>query len=303
MKKLLSALFIVSLVISVLGIGYRIFAREKPSPDTRTLPVVATFYPHAFFAQAVGGDLVSVKTLVPPGSEPHDYDPSPRDIAALNGTKVFIFNGAGIERWTDKVISSWSADSVQIVNASETVELQADERNLLNPHYWLDPIAVQKEIDSISVALTKADPLHQSAYEQNAATMIQRLLDLDNHIRSELSSCTNRTVIASHDAFGYFARRYMLTVVPISGLSPDEEPSPARMAEIADFARANSVKYIFFESLVSPRLSDTIAQEVGAQTLVFNPLEGLTEDEIRQGKDYFTVQEENVRNLKIALGC
>jgi len=167
----------------------------------------------------------------------------------------------------------------------------------------LDPALAGQQVDNIKDGLAQADPSNKSFYETNAAHYKQELADLDEEFREGLASCKSRNMIASHNAFTYLANRYDLNIVSISGLSPNEEPSPKRLAEIADFARQNNVKYIFFEMLVQPRLSETIAREVGAQTLVFNPLEGLTDEEIAQGENYLSVQRKSLSNLRTALDC
>ncbi len=267
------------------------------------MQIVATFYPLGEFAQVVGGELVSVTVLVPPGSEPHDFEPTPKQIANLLRSQIFIYNGAGFERWVDKILPQLQAKNIPIINASSTVSLEAADRTQVNPHFWLDPVLAQHEVAEIRDTLMRIDPIHVETYKKNASQYLSQLSALDAEIRTGLTNCNKRMVIASHDAFGYYAKRYDIEVTAISGLSPDDEPSPAKMAAIANLARTNNIKYIFFESLVTPRLSDTIAMEVGAQTLVFNPLEGLSSSEITMGKNYFSIQKDNLQNLKTALEC
>jgi len=280
------------------------------------LRVAASFYPLAEFASQIGQDKVAVTNLTPAGAEPHDFDPSPQDIAALQNSKVFIYNGAGLESWVNRVLPDLQKNGVITVNASQGITLLqgiSEEASasvqpsidpaLADPHFWLDPVLAQQEVQTIAHALSAADPSNRAFYEANAAAYQQKLQELDAAFRQKLSSCMQKDIVTSHAAFGYMAKRYAFTMLPIAGLSPDEEPAPKRLAQIAEFARAHSVHYIFFETLVSPRLSQTVASEIGAQTITFNPLEGLTPEELQQGKNYLTVQRENLQNLSTALSC
>lgn len=157
------------------------------------------------------------------------------------------------------------------------------------------------QVEAIEKAFIKTDPKNSDYYRANTAALEQELDALDAQISKELAPAKNKVFITSHSAFGYFAKRYGLTQIAIAGLSPDIEPSPAKIAEIVGVARENKVKYIFFETLVSPKLSETIANEAGAQTLVLNPIEGLSEAQIKQGENYLTIMQDNVKNLKLAL--
>jgi zinc transport system substrate-binding protein len=267
----------------------------------------------AEFARQVGGDKIDVTTLISPGTEPHDYDPTPQDMAGVHDAKVFIYNGAGLEPWAEKIRDELSDSGVVVVNASEGIvllgkatgsgEQAAAGGAWADPHVWLDPELAALQVDNIRDGLIEADPEDRGYYDANAEAFKARLSELDAAYRAGLADCATRQIVTSHQAFRYLAARYGLDVVSVSGLSPDEEPSPQKLAEVARFASENGVKYIFFETLVNPRLSNTIAREVGAETLVFNPLEGLTADEEARGEDYLSVQRKNLENLRLALGC
>jgi zinc transport system substrate-binding protein len=178
-----------------------------------------------------------------------------------------------------------------------------DGQDVIDPHIWLSPPLVKQITDKITQALIQIDPANSNYYQTNANSLKAKLDNLDVEYKQGLSNCAEKNIITSHAAFGYLATTYGLNQVSIAGLSPDAEPSPQQLADITKFAKANNVKFIFFESLVSPKLSDTIANEIGAKTLVLNPIEGLTNDEISQGKNYFTEMQNNLSNLKIALQC
>jgi len=173
----------------------------------------------------------------------------------------------------------------------------------VDPHVWLDPVIFRQEVEIIRDTLIEIDPQNAPAYLANATYLIDSLNELDQRFREGLRSCVKHDVVVSHDAFGYLAREYGFSIIPISGISPDEEPSPKDLARITDLVRAKGLQYIFFETTVSPKLSETIAREVGATTLVLNPLESLTPHEIQSGEQYHSVMGKNLTNLRRALIC
>lgn len=308
-RFMFAALMLIVLVVAIAVI----FANVELGPGQNRIRVSASFYPMAEFVRQVGGDRVEVVTITPVGIEPHDYEPSSRDIVELRESQVFIYSGAGFEPWADKVLPDLK--NAMVINASEglqligTAEEFADEETpnqpaggQIDPHFYLDPVMDQQVIQTIARKLSEADPANEEFYNKNASAYAGKLAALDREYREGLQSCSKRVIIASHSAFAYVAKRYGFRQVPIAGIS-EEEPSPAQLAQIAEFARANNIQYIFFESLVSPRLSETIAREIGAKTLVLNPIEGLTPAEEEAGKDFIGLMQENLANLRLALVC
>lgn len=269
-------------------------------PTTGKINVVTTFYPLYEFSQRIGNEKAVVSILVPAGVEPHDWEPRPQDIIRIQSADIFVYNGAGLELYVDKILKNTGSRKLITVDSSEGIEL-INEGGATDPHIWLDPVMAKQQAGAIEKAFIKADPENSDYYRANARALMQDLDDLDAYISNELAPARKKVFISSHSAFGYFARRYGLKQISIAGLSPDIEPSPAKIAEIIRIARENEVKYIFFETLVSPKLSDVISKEAGAQTLVLNPIEGLSEDQIKRGENYFTLMRENVKNLKLAL--
>lgn len=289
------------------------------SPKTERIAVVASFYPLYEFARQVGGDRVEVTSLVPSGVEPHDWEPAPQDAARLRRAKVLIYNGAGLEPWVDKLRQAAAGPSLVVVDTTEKIALRAadlprhddpkqtretrSEKVNPDPHVWLDPVLAQAQVEAIHAGLTRADPTQATVYEANARAFGARLADLHREFEQGLASCARREIITSHAAFGYLAARYGLTVVPIMGLAPEAEPSPAELVRIVRFARRHQVRYVFFETLVSSKLAETLAREVGARALVLNPVEGLTSDEVAAGKDYLSLMRDNLQNLRTGLEC
>lgn len=281
--------------MAVVGTGLWFFRRPIPvTPSQNGVSVVASFYPLAFFAQQVGGDRVAVTNLTPAGAEPHDFEPTTRDIAAIENSQLFLVNGKGFEPW---------AEGLQIQNPAVKTVAVADSFATLDPHVWLDPVLVGVMAQRIAEVLSAVDPDGQAIYSTNAVALSANLDQLNSEFEAGLSQCQQKSFITSHAAFGHLAQRYGLEQVAISGISPDEEPTPQALARVARFVKDNNVSYIFFETLVSPRLAETVARETGAQTLVLNPLEGLTDKEQADGQDYFSIQRANLVNLKTALDC
>jgi zinc transport system substrate-binding protein len=278
---------------------------QSTSPGNK-IQVVTSFYPLYFFAKEIGGDKTEVLNITPMGAEPHDYEPTTQDIVHIKNSSILILNGGGLESWGEKMKNTVKDKKIEIVTAIDSLNTQQveDKSELTNdPHIWLDPILAKKVVQNILLAFVKIDPTNSALYISNEKDLQNKLDLLDQSFKFGLTDCQQKSIVTSHSAFGYIASRYGLKQVSIAGLSPDQEPSSKQMADISEFAKRNNVKYIFFETLVSPKLAETIAKEVGAKTIVFNPLEGLTPEEISSGKNYFTVQQDNLANLRIALEC
>ncbi|MFA5062173.1 MAG: metal ABC transporter substrate-binding protein [Patescibacteria group bacterium] len=283
------------IILAVFGALVFYFYKFHPVKNSTETGVVTSFYPLYFFTTQIAGDKASVYNITPAGAEPHDYEPTTQDVARIEDSKLLIINGGKLEPWGDSMTAS--------LKGSQTTVVVAGNNGVGDPHVWLDPVLAKNEVAAILNGLTVAFPTNADYYKTNAQNLENKLDALDAEYRTGLSSCQKKDFVTAHAAFGYLAKEYGLNQVAISGISPDEEPSPQKLTEVADFVKTNNIKYIFFESLTSPKLSDTIARETGAQTLVLNPLEGLTNAEISQGKNYFTVMTDNLNNLRIALQC
>ncbi len=294
-------------IIAIFIGGFIFFTNKQNVVQTSSskIKVNTSFYPLYFFASEIGGERAEVNNITPAGAEPHDYDPTARDIAEIEKSNLLILNG-GVEAWGNKMQENLNNTPVTVVIAGKgllTKELLEEGEKIQDPHIWLDPQLAKKEVSKITEGFITVDPSNKSFYQNNQENLDDKLDALDQKFKKGLSTCHEKDIITSHAAFGYLAARYGLNQVSISGLSPDEEPSSKQLIEVANFAKEHNIRYIFFESLVSPKLSETIAHEVGAKTLVLDPLEGISDDESKQGKNYLTVMEENLSNLQEALQC
>jgi zinc transport system substrate-binding protein len=294
-----------AVVLLVGGCGVpRAVPDASPSPQRPArISVVTSFYPLYEFSKRVGGDAVVVRNLVPAGAEPHDFEPTARDVAALNAAQVLVYNGAGFEPWIEKLVPTLPA-TVQRINTTAGLPLvEGAHGGGPDPHVWLDPVLAGRQVDRVAAGLAHADRDRTATYEANAAALRADLLALHQRYGQTLQGCRKKTIVTTHAAFGYLARRYGLTMIAIAGLSPEAEPSPARLRQVLAEVRMHGIRVIYFETLVSPKVAQTIAREVGARTLVLNPVEGLTPDQQVSGATYFTVMDENLRNLAEGLDC
>lgn len=279
----------------------------------KKLKVVTSFYPMYEFSKQVAGEHADVIGLIPAGAEPHDWEPSAKDMAHIKEADIFIYNGI-VEGWAEQALESAPNDKRIAVEASGSIQLMESEEHgheeeeeheeegvSLDPHIWLSPVLAQQEVLAIQEAFEKADPEHKDDYKANADAYISKLKELDDAFKSGLQGVKHTEFVTQHAAFGYLAKEYGLTQVPIAGLSPEQEPSPEQMAAVVAFAKEHEIKTILFETLVDPKIAQTIADEIGAKTDVLNPIEGLTEEEKKDNLDYIGIMTKNLEALKKAL--
>ena len=277
--------------------------------------VMTTIYPMYDFAKRIGGEFVSVEMMVPAGTEPHAWEPSSKDMLKLESADLFIYNGAGMELWVEDLIKGVQNKDLVVLEASENVELiRLDEdhededhddhghhHGEFDPHVWLSPLNAAIEMESIAAALSKIDPDHASEYSKNLEEARALCQELDNEMRDGLSGFDSKYLVVAHEAYGYLCQEYGLTQIGIEGVSAESEPDAARMREIIDLVNEYGIKCIFFEELVSPKVAETIAKETGCETQSLSPLDGLSQEEMDAGSDYFSVQKENLAAIIAAL--
>jgi zinc transport system substrate-binding protein len=256
--------------------------------STDRLSVVAAFYPLAYAAGEIGRERVQVANLTPPGAEPHDLEVSPQDVQLIRDADLVLLLGRDFQPQLEEA----AGDDPNVVRL-----LGAPGLDLLpngDPHVWLDPLRYALIVERIGRALDD---------ERVAAELVERLRGLDREFRRGLAHCERNEIVTSHEAFGYLAERYGLEQVAITGVSPEAEPTPGELRDVVDLVRARGVRTIYFETLVSPRIAETVARETGAAAAVLNPIEGLTEEEAARGADYFSLMDANLAALRKGLGC
>jgi zinc transport system substrate-binding protein len=258
-----------------------------PSVQARPDTVVASFYPLAFAAEEIAPH-VAVENLTPPGAEPHDLELSPIDAASVRQARLVLLLGRGFQPQLEDA----AGDGDNVLHLLDTAGLDLLPNG--DPHVWLDPLRYARIVERIGQTL---------GAEKAASRLVARLQDLDAEYRDGLATCDRREIVTSHEAFAYLAERYGLEQVPITGLSPEAEPQPANLARVVRLVEERGVTTIYYETLVSPRIAETVARETGAHVAVLDPIEGLTPAEIAKGEDYFTRMRANLRALEEGLGC
>jgi zinc transport system substrate-binding protein len=294
-------------------------ANAGPAASTETkhpgqLSVVAAFYPFQFVAQRVAGDHATVSSLTPPGAEPHDLELTPRPVASLTIASLVIYQNGFQPAVDEAVVQSGATEvidtsKVVLMRPLPTTEDDHDHdhgpnepgEQELDPHVWLDPTSVSRIARTVQERLSTLDPDHAADYAENADTLDEELGSLDRSFRKGLARCVRTEFITTHAAFGYLAERYHLTQIGVSGLSPDAEPSPARIAEVQREATDHKLTTIFYETLVSPAVAEAIAGDLGLATDVLDPVEGITSRS--RGQDYPSVMYANLAALRKAGGC
>jgi zinc transport system substrate-binding protein len=259
--------------------------------------VVAAFYPLAYAAERIADPGVEVHNLTPVGAEPHDLELSPRDVEELDAAEhVFYLGGDFMPALEDAVTGEKRAVDLLAGQrlARSAAHGHGKEESEPDPHVWLDPLRYARLATRIGDVLGRP---------QAAKEVVAELRRLDAEFRAGLKTCERRAIVTSHAAFGYLARRYGLEQVALTGVSPEAEPGPRALEALAEEVEREGATTVFFETLVSPRLAETIAREAGASTAVLDPLEGLTREAADRGADYFSVMRENLAALRQALGC
>ena len=304
---------------------------SSSAAESDGVTVLASFYPLQYVAQQIGGDLVTVDNLTPPAAEPHDLELSPAQVREV-GTADLVVYLSGFQNAVDEAVDARApehvvdaADAAELVDhaeeaeeehaeegdvhAGETEEEHAeegdehDDHGSADPHFWLDPSRLAAVGQAVAEELAATDPEHADEYADGALRLGQRLDELDQEFADGLAACQGAALVTSHDAFGYLADRYALEQVGISGLDPEAEPSPARLREIGDLVEQRGIKTLYSETLVSPKVTETLASDLGVDTAVLDPLEGLSEEDVAAGEDYVTVMQANLAALEEGLVC
>lgn len=306
-----------ALAASTLLLGTALAGCGAATSDDDRVQVLASFYPLQYVTEQIGGDLVNVTSLTPAGAEPHDLELSPAHARSVGDADLVVYlsdfqpavDDAIAAREPEHVVDAAAAADLEShgddehaddEHADETDEEHAEhDHGSLDPHFWLDPTRLAAVAADVEAELAAVDPENADTYAERADELVASLTDLDTQLTDGLAQCTDRVVVTSHEAFGYLADRYGFELVGIAGIDPETEPSPARLREVSDVIEENGVSTIYLESLVSSKVTDTLAADLGVATAVLDPLEGLTDPET----DYRSVMLTNLDVLRAGQGC
>ncbi|MFN2490605.1 MAG: metal ABC transporter substrate-binding protein [Actinomycetota bacterium] len=287
MRRLLALLAVAAVVL----LGAACGSSSAGGTDDAEVDVVGSFYPLAFVAQEVGGTFAEVHNLTPAGAEPHDLELTIGEIRTAAGSDLLIHLGGGFQPAVEDVVAERDEGVLEVLE-------ELDGGRPEDPHVWLDPVLMTDVTRLVEERLAELDPRRAEDFEANADSLRKDLDALDGRYRDRLGDCKIRAFVTSHDAFSYLARRYDLRQIGIAGVDPEAEPTPQSVAGAARFARANDVTTIFYETLVSPKIAETVAEEVGVRTEVLDPLELVPDN-----GDYISVMDSNLDALAEAMRC
>jgi zinc transport system substrate-binding protein len=278
---------LLSVALSACGAG------DENTTSGRT--VVAAFYPLAWAVEQIVGDDLEVVNVTPVGAEPHDVELTPRDVEAVRDADLVVYLGRGFQPALEQALETRSGRSLDLLDGQVLLSGRDEEgQKAQDPHLWLDPTRYAEMVERIGRELGR-----RAASDRLAL----RLHALDREFRAGLETCKQHEIVASHAAFGYLAERYGLEQIALTGIAPEAEPSPRDLVSLVHEVEKSGSTTVFFETLVSPKLAQTVARESGAKTAVLDPIEGLTNDEVAAGDDYFSVMRANLRALRTALRC
>ncbi len=299
----------------------------SPSKEGKTgngqgrLKVIASLYPLYEFARNISGGQADVALLLPPGIEPHSFEPRPTDIVNLGSADIFIYTNKFMEPWAEDILRGAGNSRLIVVDAGKGIDfigaLEDEEgrRGLhkhhdqegfaaADPHIWLDFDNAQKIVDTLAEAFIAGDPAKRDVYLQNAEIYKLQLRSLDKRYRENLAGCKKRIFInGGHFTFGYLAARYGLKYIAAYGYSPDAEPAARDLADLSRLLRKNGLKHLFYEELMTPRIAQTIAEETGAELLKLHGAHNISREELAAGVTFIDLMEDNLEQLITGLQC
>jgi len=308
-------LLIFTLSITLLGCG----TEEKGVNDTR-IKVYTTLSPFNEFAAQIGGEYVTAKNILPPGVSPHYFEPTVQDMEQLMNSDLFLYNGIGLEHWIENVLENLKGKKTLTVDVSKGIvaiekkqvasgdhnsennnATKDEHEHAIDPHTWLSPKNAQIQAENIKNALVKLDPNHQDYYENNYQELVKKLQELDNKFQTELKETKRKDFFVSHAAFGYLARDYNLVQNSLTGIIPQDEPTPLELKDIVKKAKELNIHYLLLDPQDKTKVAEVIAKEINADIKNIYTVGSLTKEQIANKEDYFTLMEKNLEVLKQAL--
>ncbi|MDO9207578.1 MAG: zinc ABC transporter substrate-binding protein [Sulfuricurvum sp.] len=311
-KKLLAYLFAFS--VSFIAFYFAFSPKEQAASFSSAKPIVSvstfTLYEAA---NAVAGETLQISSIIPLGSDAHAFSPSPSHVANISKSALFIYSGAGFEAWAEPLRNSLPR-TVKVIDMSTHVTLIKSEKGsdehhddhdhgIYDPHYWLDIDNMIRMTQAMEAEFSKLIPANAPLYHANAAVYITKLEQLKSDYAEGLKECKNRTLVTNHDAFGYLAHANHLKNISVIGLSSDEQPSAKTISEVITLVKKEGIKTIFFEELISDNVAQTIASESGANAKSLQPLENISEEELKSHQTYASIMRDNLTKLSEAMEC
>jgi len=309
-KIILAILGLVVITMGIIALS-QIKGTKQKDIDAGKIKITTTLFPLYDMAKNIGADKADVSLLVPPGTEPHTFEPKPSDIIKINEADIFIYTGKSMEPWAEDIIKGVINKNLIVVDASKGTRMipavfpdKDEPGGVLDPHIWLDFDNAKIMAKNIADALAAEDPADKAFFQQNADAYNTKLIELDASFRKTLSTCKHKEIIyAGHYAFGYLAHRYGLTYLAAQGVSPDAEPTAKDLIRLVEQIKKNNIHYVFYEELSSPKIAETIARETHAKLLLLNAAHNLTRDQFQRGVSFFEILHADLEQLKIGLEC
>lgn len=319
MKKKVWAVILITTVMLLAACSQKNDAEPDQSEEGK-LKLFTTIYPFQFFSERIGGDLIEVESIIPPGADAHSMEVTMKKMMEIAESDAFIYSGTGLESFADAVVDAINDEDMKVVRAAEDVSFitgykdeheehneenhdEKEEQNEMNvdPHVWLDPMRSVIIAENIRDAFIEIDPANEGEYKKNFDALQKELEQLNTEFQELVNSAETRKFVVSHSAYGYWEDAYGLEQIAISGLSPTDEPSQVELAKIIDTVRENNIKYIFFEPNLTNKIADMVKNETGTTPLELDNLESISEENIEANEDYFAIMRKNIEALSNAL--
>lgn len=276
-KKIISGALAVITSIMLIGCGTNSDTKTTNDEGNKKVNIMVSVYPLKEFADKIAGDKAEVSCMVPENMEPHDYEPKTKDFEALIKSDAFIYNGLGLETWVDQVKSVIGDKELRIVDSSEGVEVRK-EGEVIDPHSWLSLKEAEKQAENIKDTLVEIDEDNKAYYEENYDAFVGELESLYNEYKEKFDNLSTKDFVTGHAAFGYLCRDFGLQQKSVENLFAEGEPTPKQLEQLVTFCKENNIKTVFSESLASPKVSETLAKEVGAEVVPILTLESNEDD-------------------------
>ncbi|MFZ5944579.1 MAG: metal ABC transporter solute-binding protein, Zn/Mn family [Bacillota bacterium] len=308
--------------LALLLLGYLITGCNQTSEKvsfengSTLLKIKTSNYPFYYLTQRIAGDKADVESIIQLGVDPHSWEPTPEDLVDLEKAHILFCSGVGMEEWVGNITAAINSKELAVLSVTQDIHLLSDEGEVnekheelhhdehnrdLDPHVWLDPINCIIISRNIKEAVIEKDPDNKEYYENNYKQLLADLNKLDSDFKSGLNNIKKKEFVVNHAAFGYLAKRYGLTQIPVMGINPHTEPTPTKMIEIVELLRKNNLNCIFTETIINSKAAEVLAKEAGIKTRILNPLGNLTKEDIQAGKDFLNIMYENLEALKSAL--